>query len=116
MKEFDKQQVEELSDFLCVWCHENGTPFTRITYSVDSGLKIDNDDSAEARYYRELQELGLGRDEVVYDDNGNPIGVRTVAVGKQEKPVKTLREALIERLKSNIDYLTERLKEFEVEE
>ena len=42
--------TEELERYLCRWCYNNATPFTTITYSVDGGLSIKEDDGARRLY------------------------------------------------------------------
>lgn len=74
---FDKNAIQELEMFLVEWCYNNGNPFTKITFSVDSGLKIDNDDEAEY-LYQELKKSQGTHDEFIYDDNGNLVGISVV--------------------------------------
>lgn len=66
---------QDLEEFLLVWVMENGTPFTRITYSANNGLKIDNDDTAEALYRNTFQNC----DKLIYDKKGDLVGIETVS-------------------------------------
>lgn len=73
-----KKQILKVKEFLLGWVMENGTPFTRITYSANDGLKIDNDDTSEALYRNTFQSF----DKPVYDDKGELIGIETVSYKK----------------------------------
>lgn len=67
--------TEELERYLCRWCYNNGTPFTTITYSVDGGLSIKEDDVARRLY----EQAFPYHDEPLLDADGNIVGVQTVA-------------------------------------
>lgn len=75
--ECENEAQNELEDFLTNWCYRNGSPFTRITFTLDSGLKIDNDDETE-NLYNELKKLQGTHQEYVFDDNGNLIMTKLV--------------------------------------
>lgn len=73
-----QKHLRALAQDLLAFVMENGTPFTRITYSANEGLKIDNDDTAEALYRNTFQSF----DKPIYDDKGNLIGIKTVSYKK----------------------------------
>jgi hypothetical protein len=81
--DFSKESLEELEDFLCHWVYDNGTPFTIITYGVDYGLKIVNDDVAEETYLSLRNFLGE-KDKPLYNEYEKFIGIQT-GKGKADK-------------------------------
>lgn len=66
--------LKELEQTLLKFVMEHGTPFTTITYSADIGLKIHEDEKAR----KEWQEAFPFHDEVVTDEQGKVIAIRTV--------------------------------------
>lgn len=65
---------EELEEYLLGWVMHNGTPFTTIKYSWDSGLVIGYDDEAEELYHKAYPY----HDEYEFDEDGKLKTIKTV--------------------------------------